>query len=130
MPLAVRGTAAGAAALLGLALAGALAGCAAPGCRNTIAARVPSPDGASDAVVFQRDCGGSAGASTGVAIVPHEADLPDMPTPVLTLAQPVRVTAAWASPAELRLAYPGGATVVGKMSRSPEGVSVRLDPGR
>ena len=127
MPQAVHRIAGGAPALLaGVALV--LAGCAAPGCRNTITARVPSPDGQSDAVVFQRDCGARDGASAGVAIVPHDADLPDVPTAVLSLAQAVAVRATWASASELRLAYPATATVVGKMASSPEGVSVRLEP--
>ena len=129
MPRARRRTAGSAPALLAaLALATLLASCAAPACRNAIARRVPSPDSQSDAVVFQRDCGGQAGASTDVAIVPHDADLPDMPTPVLTLGQSVSVTATWSSASELVLAYPASASVVGKMARSPEGVSVRLEP--
>ncbi len=112
----------------GLALLALLAGCAAPRCRNTVAHRVASPDGQHDVVVFHRDCGQGDGASSGVAILPHDADLPDLPTTVLTLSQPVDVTAAWASPTVVRLTYPASATVVGKMAMSPEGVALEFQP--
>ncbi len=111
-----------------LGLLALLAGCAAPRCRNTVARRVASPDGQHDAVVYQRDCGQGDGASGGVAIVPHGADLPDLPTAVLTLSQPVPVTAAWASATTLRLGYPAGATVTGRMPTSPDGITVELQP--
>jgi len=126
MPLVARRKAT--AALAALALSGALAACGAPRCRNTVAHRVASPDGQHDAVVYHRDCGAGDGASSGVAILPHDADLPDLPTTVLTLSQPVDVTATWASPTELRLAYPRSATVIGRMATSPDGVALRFQP--
>ncbi len=105
-----------------------LAGCAAPRCTNTVARRVAAPDGQHDAVVYQRDCGRGEGASSGVAILPHGADLPDVPTTVLTLSQPVIVTAAWASPTALRLSYPASATVTGRMPVSPDGITLEFQP--
>ncbi len=111
-----------------LALALLLAGCAAPRCRNTVARRVPSPGGQFDAIVYQRDCGRGEGASTEVAVLPGGADLPDLPTSVLTLAQPENVTATWTGPSELRLDFPARATVVGRMALSPDGVRVRFQP--
>ncbi len=128
MPRPARGSDRGVPALALTAAVAVLAGCGAPTCKNSIIHRVPSPDGQSDAVVFQRDCGGREGASSGVAVIPHDADLPDMPTTVLSLAQPVDVAASWSSASELRLAFPRSAQVVGKMASSPEGVSVRLEP--
>ena len=116
------------AALALLALSGTLAACAAPRCKNTVAHRVASPDGQYDAVVYHRDCGAGDGASSGVAILPHDADLPDLPTTVLTLSQPVDVTATWVSPTELRLTYPRGATLIGRMATSPDGVALRFQP--
>ncbi len=111
-----------------LVLLALLAGCAAPRCKNTVAHRVASPDGQHDAVVYQRDCGQGEGASAGVAIIPHDADLPDLPTTVLTLSQPVDVTAAWTSATLLRLSYPASATVVGRMPTSPDGIAVQFQP--
>ncbi len=111
-----------------LALLGLLAGCAAPRCKNTVAHRTPSPDGQHDAVVYQRDCGRGEGASSGVAILPHGADLPDLPTTVLALSQPVDVSVAWASAAVLRLSYPAGATVIGRMPVSPDGIRIEFQP--
>ncbi len=111
-----------------LALLGLLAGCAAPRCKNTVAHRTPSPDGQHDAVVYQRDCGRGEGASAGVAILPHGADLPDLPTTVLALSQPVDVSVAWASAAVLRLSYPASATVIGRMPLSPDGISIEFQP--
>ncbi len=109
-----------------LVLALLLAGCAAPRCRNTVARRVPSPGGQFDAIVYQRDCGRGEGASTGVAVLPRGADLPDLPTSVLTIAQPVDVAATWTAASELRLDYPASATVVGRMALSPDGVKLRF----
>ncbi len=111
-----------------LALFALLAGCAAPRCTNTVAQRSASPDGQHDAVVYQRACGPGEGASSGVAIVPHGADLPDLPTTVLTIAQPVTVTAAWPSATVLRLGYPASATVIGRMASSPDGITVEFQP--
>ncbi len=110
------------------ALALLLAGCAAPRCRNTVARRVPSPGGQFDAIVYQRDCGRGEGASTEVAVLPHGADLPDLPTSVLTLAQPVDVAVTWTAAGELRLDYPARATLVGRMALSPDGVKLWFAP--
>lgn len=38
-------------------------------CANTIVARMPSPDGQRDAIMFQRDCGATTGFSTQISIV-------------------------------------------------------------
>lgn len=104
----------------------ALTACGAPRCRNRIDRRVPSPDASRDAVLYDRDCG--EGPSTAVAVIPHAADLPDLPTNVLGLSRATAVTANWASATELHLAYPATATVIGRMDRTSDGVSVRFDP--
>ncbi len=100
------------------------AGCAAPRCRNQVAGRVPAPDGSQDAVIYHRDCGAGAGASTEVGLIPHGADLPDVPTNVLTLADSVAVQATWSGAGSLVLTYPAAARVVGRLERSPEGTAV------
>ncbi len=111
-----------------LALCIALAACAAPRCKNTVAQRVVAPDGQHDAVVYHRDCGRGEGASSGVAILPHAADLPDLPTTVLTLSPPVDVGVRWTSPTALRLSYPASATVIGRMPASPDGITLDFQP--
>jgi hypothetical protein len=110
-----------AAALASILLLGA---CAAPRCRNTVVQRVVAPDGAHDAVVYHRSCGRGTGASTEVAVLPHEADLPDLPTSVLTLSDLVGIGARWTSPSELAVSYPENARVVASVNRSSEGVAV------
>lgn len=52
-------------------LFGALALCAgcSDGCANTVAFRVPAPDGRHDAVLFGRDCGATTGFSTQVSVL-------------------------------------------------------------
>lgn len=105
-------------AVLLLVLLGA---CAAPRCRNVAVQRVAGPAGSPDAVVFHRNCGD--GASTEVAILPHEADLPDVPTSVLTLSDSVAVGARWTAPAALELSYPAASKVVVRVDRS-DGIAV------
>jgi hypothetical protein len=102
----------------------ALTACAAPRCRNQIARRVPAPDGSQDAVVYHRDCGAGEGASTEVALLPHDGDLPDLPTNVLTLGDSVDVGARWAGADSVVLTYPAPAKVVGRSERSPDGTTV------
>ncbi len=99
------------------------AACAAPRCRNEVVRRVPAPDGSQDAVVYHRDCGDGQGASTEVALIPHDADLPDLPTNVLTLADSVPVEAAWSGADSVLLTYPAPAKVVARLERSPDGTT-------
>lgn len=106
-------------------LALVLTGCGAERCRNDIARRIASPDRSHDAVYFRHDCGD--GASSGVAIIPHGADLPDLPTTVLTLSEPVDVAITWSSPTQVVLRFPATAKVVGRQDRSQDGVDVRFD---
>lgn len=42
-------------------------------CRNELAARIVSPGGAYEAVLFQRDCGATTGFSTQVSVLPAGA---------------------------------------------------------
>lgn len=56
------------------------AGCAALSaelCGNTVMKTIRSPDGAVDAVLFQRDCGATTGYSEQVSLVPAGAGLPN-----------------------------------------------------
>lgn len=114
--------------VLGACAAPLLAGCAAPRCQNAVAQRVAAPGGEHDAVVYHRSCGRNEGASTEVAVLPHGADLPDVPTSVLTLADSTSVAARWTTPAELAVSYPASARVVVKVDRSSEGVAVVYSP--
>ncbi len=112
-----------------LALVAALAlGACAPRCRNEVVRRVPAPDGTRDAVLYHRSCGAADDTSSAVAVIPHDADLPDLPTNVLGLSRRVDVTPSWTAPAELRLVYPQAAGVIGRIDRTAEGVTVRFDP--
>lgn len=101
-----------------------LGACAAPRCRSTVTQRVVSPDGAHDAVVYHRSCGRGAGSSTEVTVLPHDADLPDLPTGVLTLSDSVGVATRWTSASELAVSYPASAHVVLSVNRSSEGVAI------
>jgi hypothetical protein len=105
-----------------------LGACAAPRCRNQVAQRVPAPDGVHDVVVYHTDCGAQDGASTQVAILPHDATLPDLPTNVLSLSRPVAVRARWAAADRLLLAYPADVRVVTRLATSPEGIAVSFEP--
>ncbi len=111
-----------------IALLVLLAACEAPRCQSSVSQRVPAPDGAHDAVVYHRSCGAGEGSNTEVAVLPHGADLPDVPTSVLTLADSTNVAARWTTPAELAVSYPASARVVVKVDRSSEGVAVVYSP--
>ncbi len=110
--------------LLAAPLLLALAACAAPRCRNQIVRRVAAPDASQDAVVYHRSCGAGEGASTEVALITHDGDLPDLPTNVLTLGDSVDVAARWSGPDSVVLTYPAPARVVGRLERSPDGTTV------
>ncbi len=109
---------------LALATSLLVGACAAPRCQNAVRQRLASPDGAHDAIVYQRSCGRGEGASTELAILPHDADLPDVPTSVLTLADSVAVAARWTSPSALAVSYPASAHVVVSVNHSSEGVAI------
>ncbi len=49
-------------------------------CENKVLARVPSPDGEREAIVFLRDCGATTASSTQVSIVPKGAAFLTSPT--------------------------------------------------
>ena len=40
-------------------------------CENSVAAKVVSPDGQREAVMFQRDCGATTGYSTQISVLDH-----------------------------------------------------------
>jgi hypothetical protein len=46
-------------------------------CANRVLRTIPAPDGASRAVIFERDCGATTGLSTQVDILATSAPLPD-----------------------------------------------------
>jgi hypothetical protein len=59
-----------------IAAAMLLAACE-PVCENDVAARVSSPSGRMQAVVFHRECGGTVGFNTQVSIIAGTQVLPD-----------------------------------------------------
>lgn len=101
-----------------------LGACVAPRCRNAVTQRVAAPGGQYVAVIYHRSCGADQGASSEVAVLPRDADLPDVPTSVLTLGDSVPIAARWKSPGELALSYPADARVVVRVARSADGVAV------
>jgi hypothetical protein len=46
-------------------------------CANRVLRTIPAPDGASRAVIFERDCGATTGFSTQVDVLTTDAPLPD-----------------------------------------------------
>jgi hypothetical protein len=46
-------------------------------CANRVLRTIPAPDGASRAVIFERDCGATTGFSTQVDVLATDAPLPD-----------------------------------------------------
>ncbi len=73
-------------------------------CVNTETARLPSPDGSRDLVLFVRRC--ETGYSGEVAIVPKSKPVPDGPGNVVLPGHPMNVTARWSTVDTVILASP------------------------
>ena len=103
-------------------------------CGNDVVARVPSPDGRLEAVVFQRDCGATTDFSTQVSVVRAGGSLPDAGGNLLVATGgppgpgggPV-VRAEWAGATRLRLRYYPGTHVV-RAAREALGVRAEYEP--
>jgi len=97
------------------------------GCANTIQARVRSPDGAHEAIVFERDCGATTDYSTQVAVVETGEELPNDPGNAYIAAHRTPVEAHWHAPAALDIRHPTDApSMRGVVSAA--GVAIRYVP--
>lgn len=67
----------GAAALLLFTLNLAIQSLAAGWCGNTVVTRLPAPDGARTAVLFERNCGATTAFTTQISVLAQDAPLPD-----------------------------------------------------
>ena len=85
---------------LPLFIALALAGCSDVGCENKVSARVPSPNGQVEAVVFSRDCGATTGFSTQLSIV-STGQSPEGSGNILVVNGSVPLKLSWASGSSL-----------------------------
>ena len=100
--------------------------CGDPGCGNEVVARYPSPDGALDAVVFDRNCGATTSLSRQVDIV-SSGEEPSGAGEVLVLARTAPVTATWIRGRGLSVAFPPAAEA--RQQRSDvEGVHIVFEP--
>ena len=96
-----------------------LAGCA-DDCGNNVVTRIRSPDGAYDAVLFDRNCGATTGFSTQISVLPAGAPADGRGNAFIadTNHDPSMRTGAWhgpwaelawLSPRHLRIRYVAGA---------------------
>ena len=49
-------------------------------CGNDVVARIPSPSGSQQVIVFERDCGATTGFSTQVSVLPRGEGLREQPS--------------------------------------------------
>ena len=118
----------------GLGLAAAMLALAFGGtCGNDVVARVPSPDGQLEAVVFQRDCGATTDFSTQVSVVRTGAALPDAGGNLLVArggppgpGGGPAVWAEWGGARRLRLRYHSHTRIV-RAEREALGVHAEYD---
>jgi hypothetical protein len=92
-----------------VALAALLPGCGLTGgCENEVAARLPSPSGRLEAVVFNRGCGASVGFNTQLSIV-SAGQVPEGGGNALILDGTVPLGITWISESSLEVVGTGGA---------------------
>jgi hypothetical protein len=109
-----------AALVVGTAIA--LSGCDSVTCENEISARLPSPAGRLEAVVFERGCGATTDFNTQLSIVPV-GGMPEAAGNALILDDSVPLTLAWQNERELRVTGLGSSRPL-KQEGSVQGVSV------
>jgi hypothetical protein len=80
-------------------------------CRNEPVTIVPSPSGASRAVVFHRNCGATTEINTQVAVLPRSAQQPNIPGNALILGGDVPLRVRWESETALTVSGLGNARV-------------------
>ena len=95
-------------------------------CGNEELARVPSPSGARDAVLFSRNCGATTGFNTQLQIVPSGRE-PAGASPLFALDGIVPVTLRWQNETSLTVLGVDRARVF-RDGTAMDGVEVRYEP--
>ena len=95
-------------------------------CGNEIGYEEASPNGKLKAVVFERDCGATTGATTQISILHKSEALPNEAGNIFIAEGDLRLRAQWRSDAELLVTYPSGTSVTLKQKQR-NGVSVHYD---
>jgi hypothetical protein len=100
--------------------------CSGTQCVNSILERAGSPDGTTDAILFNRGCGATTGGSTQVALVGAGEPLPDRPANVFVTEHVATVSIEWLGPRHLTIRFRDG-TAIAKEEPSVNGVDVTFD---
>ena len=101
-------------------------------CDNTVLSDVNAPSGSTQAVVFERSCGATAGFSTHVSVLNGGHTLPKEPGNVFGAdsdhgaAKDMTVTVRWAAPDQLAIRYPARARVFRKETQA-NGIGVTYE---
>ena len=74
-------------------------------CTNDQLEEFQSPDGATKAVVYRRDCGATTDYSRQIVILPHGRPLPKSPDPVFVSDGDMVVIPRWEDASHLSVAY-------------------------
>ncbi|MCB1954551.1 MAG: hypothetical protein KDG55_02685 [Rhodocyclaceae bacterium] len=109
-------------------------------CGNGPVLEVPSPDGGWKAVVFERDCGATAGVSSHVSVIGAGAGLPDGGGSVFIAytgrdASPAgsgggpAVSVTWVTPSRMRIVHPPWARLI-EAQRNTNGIRIDYLPAR
>ncbi|MFC3816760.1 hypothetical protein [Lysobacter sp. GCM10012299] len=80
-------------------------------CRNDQVTVVPSPSGKTRAIVFHRNCGPTTERNTQVAVLPHSAQLANIPGNALILGGDVPLKVRWDSDTTVTVSGLGSARV-------------------
>jgi hypothetical protein len=97
-----------------------------PGCSVDEQARLGSPDGRFDLVIFSRSCGPSTAPNTQAALLPLGDDVPDDAASFLIIGEKVTLSARWNTPASLQIALPLP-TDIRRQDASVAGIAVTYD---
>lgn len=109
-------------------------------CGNSVIADIPSPKGNRHVVVFERDCGATAGFSTQVSVLSPDRTLGNQAGNVfsaddnhgavhLTSGNVLPIQLSWISNDELVIRYPAGARVFLSKARIGE-ITITCQPTR
>lgn len=95
-------------------------------CRNEAVTIVPSPSGATRAVVFHRNCGATTELNTQLAVLPRSAEQPNVPGNALILGGDVPLKVRWDSETALTVSGLGTARVF-KQSAAAADVAITYE---
>jgi hypothetical protein len=96
-------------------------------CGNTASPAVRSPDGAMQALVFERDCGATTATSTQVSVIPREAELSNEAGNAFVIAHEPPIKPVWKAPRTLEIHYRNSERVFLR-ERKIGGVAIRYVP--